>query len=225
MAFFIIRWQRANRRLLSKQLEMIKQEKDTIEDTIEEQEKRLQEAKMKEQEISREIEEKEQLIKDTKLEGLSALIEAKQEIQLLKRQEIQLLKNRKEELDNTISSAETDKTAREQERDEIFAHLYELINRKMPDSRKESILNAISKIDDSSILLLRNRGLKPLDVEYSILIAAGLNIEELTFVYSVANQTVRTHRSKIREAFNLGPSINLDIFLLRSLIPLEKDIR
>lgn len=218
-AFFIIRWQRANRRLLSKQLEIIKQEKSNIENTIEEQEKRLREAKIKEQEIAREIEEKEQLVKDVKLEGLSALIEAKQEIQLLKRQEIQLLKNQKEELENTISSAETDIIARVQERDEIFTHLHELIDRKIVGSQKNNILNAIAKIDDSSILLLRNRGLKPLDIEYSILIAAGLSIEELTFVYSVANQTVRSHRSKIREAFNLEASINLDTFLLRLLIP------
>jgi len=211
--FFIIQWQKINRRMLNKQMEIIKQEKNSIVNTFKQQEKKLLEAKAREREITKTIHEKEQLINDIKLKSLEAKIEAQQEIQLLK--------NKKEEIYHTITSAENDKTMRLKKYNEIVSNLYNLIDRSIPDPRKKDVLNIISKIEDSSILLLQKRGLKNLDIEYAILIAAGFNISELASAYSVANQTVRVRRSKIREAFNLEASNNLDSFLLKCLIPIR----
>jgi len=213
-SFLIIRWQRTNRLLLSKQLEITGQEKSKIENKIEEQEKRLREARKREQEIVWEIQEKEQLFNDTKLKGLADLIEAKQEIEILT--------NEKKQLQDEIDSKETDKTIRESVQTEIITHLHNLINKKIQEPRRKKMLHIISQIDNQGILLLKEKGLTPLQIEYSILIAAGLHPKELAFVYSVEYQTARSHRSKLREVLNVESPDNLDAYLVRLLIPFDK---
>lgn len=212
-SFFIIRWQRANRRLLRKQLEITEQEKSRIEQTIQEQEKRLRDARRREQEIAWEIQEKEKLLNDTRLKGLSDLIEAKQEIQILE--------SEKKLLQNEIDSKEADKTIRETTQAKIITHLHNLINKKIQEPRRKKMLDTISRIDNRGILLLKEKGLTPLQIEYAVLIAAGLNPKELAFVYSVEYQTARSHRSKLREALYVESPDNLDAYLVRLLIPFD----
>lgn len=213
-SFFIIHWQRANRKLLRKQLEIAEQEKSRIENRLAEQEKQLQEAKVKERKISKEIQEKEQSFNDAKLKGLSDLIEA--------RQEIEILKNQKKDLQSMISDVEADISTREGERNEIIVYLHDIISKKIKEPRREKMLNTISKIDSKGILLLKDKGLSPMQIEYSILIASGLNPKELAFVFSVVYQTARKNRGKIREVLKIDSLENLDAYLVRLLIPFDK---
>ncbi|MFV0419385.1 MAG: hypothetical protein ACK5KT_11725 [Dysgonomonas sp.] len=213
-SFFIIRWQSVNRKLLRKQLEMAEQEKSRIENILSEQEKLLQEAKIKERKISKEIHVKEQAFNEAKLKGLSDLIEA--------RQEIEILKSQKKDLQSMISNVEADITTREGERNETIVYLQDIISKKIKEPRRVKMLNTISKIDNRGILLLKDKGLTPMQIEYSILIATGLNPKELAFVFSVADQTVRKNRYKMREVLKIDSFENLDAYLVRLLIPFDK---
>lgn len=216
-SFFIINWQIANRKLLRAQLKTIEQEKVIIEKRLGEQDNQLKEAKAKEQKISEEIREKEQLFNDTKLKGLSDLIEARQQIQILSIQQ--------KELQNIISNVETNISIRESEHKEMITLLQDTISKKIKDPRRDNMLDIISQIDDKGILLLKEKSLTTLQIEYSILIAIGLNPKDLAFVFSVAYQTARTHRSKLREALGIESPDNLDAYLVRLLLPSDKSFK
>lgn len=195
ISLLIISWQRLNKKNMKKQLKIVRLEK------LDAENKMLQ----KEEALTRTNLEKYELLLDNYFKKQELSIELEE----LRGEYESLKKEHDERQKETIESIHL-------QQDEIVLNVRNLISsglKSFPDDLNW-YLYKLGRIEDNSVFLLKQKDLTDTDVQYCICFGIGMKTKHIMQCYSIATQTVRSIRSRVRTNLGLEKDDNLDVYLI-----------